>query len=193
MGLMVYSLDNIPKETNLDYYIYLLDYGWDWNNSIYKIFTDNIKKISELSSKNSAVTITGVGEHFTNEVFSWHGISGINDENILPALLITNQNPNYFKENNQSLNHSKFYQEDRTTNLKLILIPFKKFCHNDSDVIALIDSVFKNIQAKQDLSKFSVLSKINNYNNLYDAIILQPNASGFGIDLKQLFEYFKKK
>lgn len=192
MGLMVYSLENIPKEANRDYYIYLLDYGWGWDGSINDILSKNFEKMSIISSTNSAVTIKGVGEHFTNEVFSWHGITGINDENILPAILITNQNPNYFKENNQDLKHNALYQEDVKSNLKLILIPFKRFCQNDSDVIALIDSIFKNIQEKQDLSKFSILSKIKNRNNLYDAIILQPNFSGLGIDIKQLFDSFKK-
>lgn len=192
MGLMVYSLEDIPQEANRDYYVYLLDYGWDWNNSIYNIFINNMKKLSELSSKNSAITITGVSEHFTNEVFSWHGITGITGENILPAILITNQNPNYFKENNQDLKHNALYQEDVKSNLKLILIPFKKFCQNDSDVIALIDSIFKNIQEKQDLSRFSILSKIKNRNNFYDAVILQPNFSGLGIDIKKLFDSIKK-
>lgn len=193
MGLMVYSLENIPKETNRDYYIYLLDYGWSWDSSINDILTSNFEKMSKISSTNSAVTIKGIGEHFTNEVFSWHGITGINDENILPAILITNQNPNYFKENNQDLKHNALYQEDVKSNLKLILIPFKKFCQNDSDVVALIDSIFKNIQEKQDLSKFSILSKIQNKNSLYDAIILQPNFSGIGIDIKQLINSLIKK
>ena len=193
MGLMVYSLENIPKETNRDYYIYLLDYGWSWDSSINDILTSNFERMSKISSTNSAVTIKGIGEHFTNEVFSWHGISGINDENILPAILITNQNPNYFKENNQTLKHNAYYQEDVKSNLKLILIPFKKFCQNDSDVIALIDSIVKNIQEKQDLSKFSILSKFQNKNNLYDAIILQPNFSGIGIDIKQLISSLIKK
>lgn len=193
MGLMVYSLENIPKEADRNYYVYLLDYGWGWGGSINDILSKNFEKMSTISSTNSAVTIKGVGEHFTNEVFSWHGITGINDENILPAILITNQNPNYFKENHQNLRHSELYQEDNTTNLKLILIPFKKFCQDDSDVISLIDNIFKNIQEKKDLSKFSILSKINNRNNLYDAVILQPNFSGIGIDIKQLINSFMKR
>lgn len=191
MGLMVYSLENIPKEAERDYYVYLLDYGWDWDNPISKILNDNFEKMSKFSANNSAVTIKGVGEHFTNEVFSWHGISGIDDENILPAILITNKNPNYFKEHNHSLQHNKLYQEDITSNLKLILIPFKKYCKNDSDVIRLVDNLFKNIQDKQDLSNFSILKQIKNRNNLYDAIILQPNFTGIGLDIKKLLDNFK--
>lgn len=192
MGLMVYSLENIPKEASRDYYIYLLDYGWGWCNSINSILSENFEKMSSISAQNSAVTIKGVGEHFENEVFSWHGITGINDENMLPAILITNQNPNYFKEHNHNLQHNKLYQEDNMSNLKLILIPFKKFCQNDSDVIALIDSLFKNIQDKQDLSDFSILQKIKNRHHLYDAIILQPNFAGMGIDIKTLIDKFKR-
>ncbi len=29
MGLMVHSLDGIPEEHHRDYFIYLLDYGWN--------------------------------------------------------------------------------------------------------------------------------------------------------------------
>lgn len=192
MGLMVYSLENIPKEASRDYYIYLLDYGWDWNNPISKILSENFEKMSSISAQNSAVTIKGVGEHFTNEVFSWHGISGINDENMLPAILITNQNPNYFKEHSHNLQHNKLYQEDNTSNLNLILIPFKKFCKNDSDVVSLVNRLFQNIQDKQDLSNFSILQKIKNRHHLYDAIILQPNFAGMGIDIKTLIDKFKK-
>lgn len=86
------------------------------------------------------------------------------------------------------------YQEDKNIDLKLILIPFKKFCRNDSDVVALFDSIFKNIQEKQDLSKFSILSKLKNQKGFCNAIILQPNFMGFGIDLKELLSnIFRKK
>jgi len=144
--------------------------------------------MSSISAQNSAVTIKGVGEHFTNEVFSWHGIAGIKDESILPAILITNQNPNYFKEHNKNLRHDKLYQEDASVNLKLILIPFKKFCKDDSDVISLVDSVFKNIQDKEDLSKFSIMSKIKNKSWINDVVVLQPNFCGLGINLNDLID-----
>ena len=55
MGLMVYSLDNVPKEAKRDYYIYLLDYGWDWQCSISDILNKNFAKMSEISAKNSVV------------------------------------------------------------------------------------------------------------------------------------------
>ena len=29
MGLMVHSLEEIPRNVERNYYIYLLDYGWD--------------------------------------------------------------------------------------------------------------------------------------------------------------------
>lgn len=187
---MVYSLENVPKNVNRDYYIYLLDYGWSWKCSISDILSKNFEKMSAISAQNSAVTIKGVGEHFTNEVFSWHGIAGISDENILPAILITNQNPNYFKEHNQDLKHNKLYQEDVNKNLKLILIPFKKFCKDDSEVISLVDSVFRNIQDKEDLSQFSVTSKIKSKSWINDVVVLQPNFCGLGVNLNNLINQF---
>ena len=40
MGLVVHSLDEIPKDITREYYLYLLDYGWEepLSNTVLKNF-----------------------------------------------------------------------------------------------------------------------------------------------------------
>lgn len=71
MGLMVHSLENIPESAKRDYYIYLLDYGWD--EPISDALRRNFDQIAHESAISKAVIIKGtVGERFKNKVF--HGI-----------------------------------------------------------------------------------------------------------------------
>lgn len=189
MGLMIYSLDNIPENANRDYFIYLLDYGWD--EPIRNILNRNFEKMANIAAKNSAVVIKGIAEHFENEVFSYHSINGINDRDILPALLITNEHPEYFKKNTSRLKYDNFCQKDEFKKIKSILIPFKKFCSNETDVINLIDSLFDNIVSKKDFESFSFLQEIGRSKK--DFIILEPNIYGIGLNLKNLFDNFKTK
>jgi len=55
MGLMVYSLENIPVSAQRDYFVYLLDYGWQ--EPINKALSDNFDRMAQLASKNKAVVI----------------------------------------------------------------------------------------------------------------------------------------
>lgn len=187
MGLYVHSLENIPDTANRDYFIYLLDYGWE-GDSLSEALDRNYNRMARLAAQNKAVVIKGTSEHFQDEVFSWHSINGLNGDHILPAILITNQVPSSFR--NISFDESKkesFYQENE--NLKLILIPLKKFCNNSDDVISMINQIFDDITQQKDLSGFEVLRQIKKEKrgSRFDSIILQPNFYGLGIDLKKLF------
>lgn len=84
MGLMIHSLSNIPESASRDYYIYLLDYGW--YEPISEILRKNFDEMARKSELNGAVIIKGIGEHFNNDVFSWHHINGMDGEEILPAV-----------------------------------------------------------------------------------------------------------
>ena len=97
MGLIVQSLENIPKDARRNYFIYLLDYGW--YEPINKALRDNFDNMVQLASKTKAVVIKGtdLGD-FQNEVLSWHHINNKDSGNSLPALLITNAHPAYFRE-----------------------------------------------------------------------------------------------
>lgn len=95
MGLMIYSLGDIPREAERDYFIYLLDFGWD--EPIRDILIRNYDRMAEIAAGNNAVVIKGiVGAHFQNEVLSWHHINGEYANDLLPALLITNKHPYQF-------------------------------------------------------------------------------------------------
>jgi len=88
MGLYVETLDNIPSEARRDYYIYLLDYGWD--EPIGNVLVKNYKRMASFAASNRAVVIRGTNRvHFEDEVLSWHDINGQDATELLPAILIT--------------------------------------------------------------------------------------------------------
>jgi len=194
MGLMIYSLDNIPSSARRNYFIYLLDYGW--NEPISNIINRNYDEMAKISAKHEAVVIKGtVAEHFNNEVLSWHNFNGQNTDDLLPAILITNKHPNYFKESNIEHRYKDngiytFLDEE----IKMILLPFKKVCKSENDVIKVIQSVFKDIKNGEILDNFSVAKKLKRGvgKALVDSVILQPNVSGIGFDLGSFIKSIKE-
>lgn len=196
MGLYIHSLQHIPEQTSREYFVYLLDYGW--NEPLGKAVMDNYAKMAGIAAENNAVVIKGTQEHFADEVLSWHHINGIDTdrEDILPAILITNRHPKEFKDR-----HAKSYctpiskyikAED---GLKMILLPLRKCCDNTTDAIELIEKVFKDIKEKKDLADFRVAKEMNKGvgRAIVDAIILEPNCMGIGFSFNRLKEYFGKK
>ncbi len=194
MGLMIYSLDNIPSSARRNYFIYLLDYGWD--EPITNIINRNYDEMAKLSAENEAVVIKGtVAEHFNNEVLSWHNFNGLNTDNLLPAILITNKHPNYFKES--GMNHkykNKGIYTSFDDDMKMILIPFKKVCTTENDVISIIQSIFSDIKSGATLENFSVAKDLRRGigKALVDSVILQPNFNGIGFDISNFLKSTKK-
>lgn len=188
MGLYVQSLENIPANADRDYFIYLLDYGWD--EPIRNALIDNFENMTKEAAKNRAVIIRGTEPiHFENQVFSWHQINGCNANDILPALLITNKHPAYFRDNNHGEKwNQRLYKESDIEDMKLILIPFKKFCTTTTEVVNLIQKIFSDIAEKKPLNDFGISKQMKKGigKAIYDAIILEPSISGIGIDLKKL-------
>lgn len=184
MGLYVHSLDNIPESARRDYFIYLLDYGWD--EPLGEALIKNYPKMAAISSENNAVVIKGTSAHFQDEVFSWHHINGENAENILPAILITNRHPIKFRDFSFDKQHAGDIEED----LKLILIPLRKCCKDTTDVIALIHKIFSDIQQQKDLDDFRIRREMKKGigRALADALILEPNFAGIGFNFKQFFQ-----
>ena len=96
MGLMVYSLGNVPEKTSRSHYIYLLDYGWQ--EPLANVLRDNFPRIAKLAEESGSVAIQGLdGIHFQNDVMSWHNINGVPGEDVLPAILVSTLNPHYFR------------------------------------------------------------------------------------------------
>ncbi|MCC0183220.1 hypothetical protein LEO76_17210 [Aeromonas hydrophila] len=149
-----------------------------------------------VAAKNRAVVIKGTElAHFENEVFSWHQINNQRGEDILPAILITNAHPSYFMENNHGYRHGRgLYRESVDGDLKLILIPLKRFCSNTSDVVSLIEKLFSDIESGKDLADFKIAKEVQKGIGaaIVDALILEPNISGVGFSFKRLASYFGK-
>jgi hypothetical protein len=74
-----------------------------------------------------------------------------------------------------------------------LLIPLRKTCKNTSDVVSLIEKVFKDIKDKKGLPNFAIAKELKKGKGgaVVDSLILQPNFAGVGLDLKKLVDYFK--
>lgn len=186
MGLMIHSLGELPIEAKRGYYLYLLDYGWHENLS--DILYKNFGQMADLASRHDAIVMKGtVGNHFADEVLSWHHVNGQPAEEILPAILITTLHPQYFQM--QAKKHA------RSSATRMLLIPLRKVCKNTSDVVILIEKVFRDIKDKKGLPDFEVAKELKKgkWDALVDALILQPNFAGVGLDLKTVAKFFKSK
>ena len=187
---MIHSLEGIPESHNRDYFIYLLDYGWQ--EPLSEIMLRNFGRMATLASeqKNAVVIMKAdVGVHFSDEVLSWHSINGddVDRNALLPAILVTNRHPAEFRKRGDIENH-------RTEpNLKMILFPLKKHCKETSDVIDLIQEIFTKIKNGEDLDNFSISKekKKGIGGALADSVILEPNFAGVGFSFNKLIRYFK--
>ena len=180
MGLMVHSLEEIPANVKRNYYIYLLDYGW--NEPLSDVINKNFQKISDQASKSNSVFIKGtIGSHVDNEILSWHHINGESGEEVLPAILITTLNPHAFR--------NLEFPELKEINSKIILIPLKKCCESSTEVISLINQIFKDINERKKLKNFSIAKEMKKVigKRLLDGVILQPSFYGVGFDFKKFF------
>jgi hypothetical protein len=191
MGLYVETLNNIPSDENVpveakrDYYIYLLDYGWD--EPIGKALMDNYAKMASLAAGNQAVVIRGTNRvHFEDEVLSWHDINGEDAQELLPAILITNRNPHRFKPIFNSGD-----ADPAEKDLRLILIPLRKFCRNATDVVQLIERLFTDIKQRKAIQDFRIAKTVRKDGvfAMADMITLEPDQSGGQIPVDSIKNY----
>jgi hypothetical protein len=161
-----------------------LDYGWD--EPLGEAMMKNYTKMATIAAQNRAVVIRGTSAHFEDEVFSWHHINGYNAENLLPAILITNRHPEKFRD--RYLAYEKIEAEK---NLKFILIPLRKCCTTTTDALVLVDKIFSDIQLQKDLDDFQVAKEMKRGvgRAVADALILEPNVAGIGVNIKKIFQY----
>jgi hypothetical protein len=180
MGLVVHSLDLLSPQANREYYLYVLDYGWDEPFS--EVIRRNFYKLSDLACKTKSAFIIGSDGnmgHFDDEVLSWHSINGQDAKDLLPSILITRTNPHEFK------NRTRSARRERDERFKFILIPLRKLCQRPTDVMPLLTSVFKDIQNKKDLKDFVVQKELKPgiENAIVSSLILEPNIHGIGFSL----------
>jgi hypothetical protein len=197
VGLYVHSLERIPADLERDYYLYVLDYGWE--EPIGEALRQNFRRMADLAGRNKAVVIAGADPHnFVEQVFSlhiddpqfsWQAINGERGETILPAIMITTIQPAKFKETNPGYRFSD--TAPGSADDKVILIPLRALCKNSTEVVALIERIFADIAAKKPLSQFTVAQHIvpkSTKGSFSDAFILKPAVWGMGVDLKQLLK-----
>lgn len=74
--------------------------------------------------------------------------------------------------------------------MQMILIPFKENCSSEKEVIDIINHVFLDIEHGTELTDFSIVkrNKKNVGRAIVDSVILQPNISGIGVDIKKLLK-----
>lgn len=188
MALIVHSLENIPLSARRDYFIYLLDYGW--HEPITQALRANYDEMVRRAAKSSAVVIKGTElGHFEDEVFSWHHINRENAEELLPALLITNAHPSHFLKGEMIFpgKHNILRVGAEYDSMKLVLIPFKRFCSTTADVVTIVGKLFDDIADGKDLAHFRIVREMKKGvgSALVDAIIAEPAVGGFGIYLKK--------
>lgn len=190
MGLKIHSIAEIPNEVSRSYYMYVLDY-YNWDEPIGNILRSNFDKMAEFASQNDAVVIQPVGNsHFFSELLSWESLNGLKPEDVLPAIMITTLHPKYFIDrDNQQISG------EPTPNDEIVFIQLKDICKKPEDVLGVIEKIFNDIKDKKELKNFQVKAeqKAGTNGAIVDALILEPNLVGFGVDLKKLFSVFKRK
>lgn len=201
MGLYVHSLSRLPLGLERDYYFYVLDYGWD--EPLGQAVQANFRRMADLAAKNKAVVIAGTDSrafadeilsvHFDGPHLSWSNINGENGEEVLPALMITTIHPQTFKSEVPGFKPGKIGKG--LANDKMVLIPLRNFCKDTTEVVALIERIFRDIAAKKPLDGFAIAKEIRGgVDGAYsDAFILKPGIWGIGIDVKELLKTWKAK
>jgi hypothetical protein len=201
MGLYVHSLSRLPLGLERDYYIYVLDYGWD--EPLGQALHTNFRRMADLAAKNKAVVIAGTDSrafaeeilsvHVDDAEFSWSKINGEDGEDVLPALMISTIHPTRFREEVPGYRFAK--STKGSADEKLILIPLRGVCKDATEVVALIERIFRDIAAQKPLTDFAVAKEIKSGSGtaLSDALILKPSLWGVGVDIKELLKGWRAR
>jgi hypothetical protein len=199
---MFIAWKRLPAELERDYYLYVLDYGWE--EPISEALRQNFRRMAHLAAQNNAVVIAGTeprgfveqvfSVHVDDPQFSWLEINGQDGESILPAIMITTIQPVKFKETNPGYRFPE--NTPGSADDKIILIPLQPLCKTGTEVVALIERLFADIAAKKALIDFAVAERIESKSrrgSYSDAVILKPTVWGMGVDLKELLKTWNTK
>jgi hypothetical protein len=172
----------LPLNAERKYYVYLLDYGW--REPLGEALHKNFRRMADAASRSDAIVLTGTrGTHFEDEVLSWHHINGYEATELLPAVLITTRHPAKIKESHRPPPRGSTPEPTDA----LLLIPLKKVCRTAEDVADLIEKIFSDIRSEKALTAFRVVEEMKPGRGraLVNAIVLEPNVAGVGINLKE--------
>lgn len=181
MGVKVTSLAQIPSDLDIPYFIYLLTshYPYRIDGALRKSFNIFAKE----AGKRDFVAFEGLVGEFGGEVMNAYSIDGIPNDEILPAILISTVNPHQFKAV-QGIDKIGPFQK----NEKVILISLRELCSSEDDVFDIVRQLILDMREKKDLSNFSIVR--TKKTKFLDALILEPNFSGVGVKVKELWKYF---
>ncbi len=188
MGLYVNSVSDLPLSESRSYYLYVLDYC-NWNEPVSDILKANVERIATMCAEHDAVMVRGLpGSHFNSEVLSWVKINGQGPNTVLPALLITTIHPKYFIDSDN-------VEPPHEINDSLVFVKIRDVCKNPGDVVALLDKIFSDIKEHKKIQDFTISHELRKgeHGALVDALILEPNFVGLGVDVKKLVNWFKGK
>jgi hypothetical protein len=182
MGVKISSLTQIPSDLDIPYFVYLL-------TSNYPYLTDRaLRKSFNIFAKEAGtkdfVAFEGLVGEFGGEVMNAYSIDGIPNEEILPAILISTVNPHQFKAV-RSIDTSGPFK----MNEKVILISLRELCRSEDDVFDIVQKLIRDMREKKDISNLSIVK--SKKTKFLDALILEPNFSGVGVKLKELWNYLK--
>lgn len=200
MGLYVHSLSRLPLGMERDYYVYVLDYGWD--EPLTQTLHANFRKMADLAAKSDAIVVAGTDSRaFAQEVlsvhvdepnFRWDNIKGEPGEDILPALMITTAHPRRFL--GRFPGYAPNISSRGTADDTMIIISIKGLCKTPGDVTALIEKVFRDIAEDRPLENFIVAKEVSASprQSMSEAIILKPAIYGVGVDIKAIIKGFRR-
>lgn len=201
MGLYVHALSRLPLGLEREYYVYVLDYGWD--EPLGQALHANFRKMADLAAKNKAVVIAGTDSRaFAEEIlsvhvddpdFSWSKVNGEDGEEVLPALMIASIHPQRFRQASPGYRFSKAAKG--SADEKIILLPLRGLCKDSTELVALIERIFRDIAAQKPLTDFAIAKEIKAGKDaaVSDAFILRPALWGVGVDLKELLKTWRAK
>lgn len=186
MGLKVSTIARLPIDSQRDYYVYFLDYGW--SDELSQAMYSNFDNFAAAIAGHRAVVISGLNRtEFANEVLSWHQVNGEDAKNILPAILISDIHPQEFAKPNGSTIFPPAQEH-------LILLPLSQACRTSSDVSRVLQQILDDIKAGTRLTDWAVKATLSQGRKRpIDMLILQPNFAGVGLDLKAVASMFARK
>lgn len=125
--------------------------------------------MADLAAKNDAVVIAVsdprafaeeiISVHVEDPQFSFRSVNGEDGDAVLPALMISTIHPRKFKETAPGYGFANI--APGIADDKLILVPLRGVCKDSTEVVSLIERIFKDVAAKRPLTEFQIAKRIN--------------------------------
>ncbi len=182
MGIRINSLVEIPKDAERGFFVYLL-HG-NTPTRINQALEKSFDILAKEASQSNFVVVMGYTGEFGGEVMNHYSVDGLDSYETLPAILISTVNPHQFKDIN-SINKGKPFRE----NEKVVLISLKQKAQTEDDVFNMVTDILRDLKSGTELRNFAVTQ--DKKTNFLDALILEPNLSGVGINLNSTLSNYE--